>query len=169
MSNVYPDDCGPEVRHNEPETNLDSDMPGLERHVRDRMLAEPFLLNSEQAEIMVSQYQATSRIRRHELCAASVMANHSHLVVGVAGDPDPHRLRDLYKSWATRALTKRWALPANGSFFTRGGSVRRKADEIALQMAVIYVARKQSNSLATFVGERWLTHVERFDKMSDAT
>jgi REP element-mobilizing transposase RayT len=128
------------------------------------MLAEPFLLNREQAAVIVAQYQETSRIRGYELCVAAVMENHTHLVVGVPGDPDPKLLRDLYKSWATRALKKRWALPANGSFFTRGGSVRKKGDEQALHAAVIYVARDQPNPLATFVGDRWLAVVERFDQ-----
>jgi hypothetical protein len=97
-----------------------------------------------------------------------VMRNHTHMVIGVPGDPDPHHLREIYKSWATRALKKKWAVPKSGTFFTAGGSVRKKEDEAALQTAVIYVARKQPDPLVMFVGERWLDVVSVFDKASGA-
>jgi hypothetical protein len=83
VSNVYAEDGGPEVRHNVPGTDCDADMPGLERYVRDHMLADPYLLNAEQAGAVLAQFQETSRVRGYELCAASAMENHIHLVVGV--------------------------------------------------------------------------------------
>jgi hypothetical protein len=126
VSNVYAVAGGPEVRHNAPGTDCDASMPLLEQYVRDHMGADPFYLVKEQADAMIDQYQDTSRIRGFELCAASVMCNHTHLVVGVPGDPDPHHLRELFKSWATRALKKHWPLPANGTFWTAKGSVRKK-------------------------------------------
>lgn len=168
VSNVSALGGGPEVRHNAPGTDCDADMPRLERYVRDHMLDRPFYLIAEQAVVMVGQYQETSRIRGFELCAAAVMPDHTHLVVGVPGDPDPHHLRELYKSWATRALKKRWALPKSGTFFTAGGSVRKKGDEVALRAAVIYVARQQPDPLATFVGERWLALVAEYDRANRA-
>jgi len=166
VSNVYAEDGGPEVRHNVPGTPCDASMPLLEQYIRDRMLAGPFHLNRDQAAVLIAQYQETSRVRRYELCVAAVMADHTHLVVGVPGDPDPHHLRELFKSWATRALKKRWPLPANGSFFTAKGSVRKKEDEAAVLAAVTYVARKQENPLATFVGDRWLAAVAEYDRAS---
>src|SRR5262245_15258544 len=88
VSNVYSDDGGPEVRHNSPATDCDSSVPGLEMYVRDRMLDDPFHLNEQQAVALVNQFQETSRIRKYELCTASIMYNHMHLLVGVPGDPD---------------------------------------------------------------------------------
>jgi REP element-mobilizing transposase RayT len=163
VSNVYAEDGGPEVRHNIPGTDCDADIPGLERYVCEHMLADPYFLNADQAAVLISQYQDTSRIRGYELCVASVMADHTHLVIGVPGDPDPDHLRELYKTWATRALKARWPLPASGTFFTAKGSVRKKADVDALGQAVIYVARQQDNPLATFVGENWQAFVAEYD------
>jgi len=164
VSNVSAVGGGREVRHNAPGTDRDANMPCLERHVRDQMLADPFYLDEEQAAAMIGQYQETSRIRGFELCAAAVMPDHTHMVVGVPGDPDPHHLRELFKSWATRALKKQWALPKSGTFFTAGGSVRRKGDEEALRVAVIYVAREQPDPLEVFVSERWLPLVAEYDR-----
>lgn len=169
VSNVYAPDGGPEVRHNEPGTEYDSRMPGLENYVKQRMLDEPFRLNEEQARVMIEQFQETSRIRGFELCAASVMFNHTHLLVGVPGDPDPHHLLELYKSWATRAMKKRWQLPKSGRFFTAKGSVRKKEGEEAVRLSVIYVACKQPNPLAVHAGEKWQSVVEAYQASVDAS
>ena len=163
VSNVYSDDGGPEVRHNIVGTECDRAITGLERYVRDRMLDDPFYLNEEQARTMIEQYLETSRIRKFELCAAAVMSNHTHLLLGAPGDPDPDELRELYKSWATRALKKRWKPPASGTFFTAKGSVRKKEGD-AIPVAAIYVARKQPNPLATYVGENWLGVIADYDR-----
>ena len=79
------------------------------------------------------------------------------------GDPDPQHVRELFKSWATRALEKNWPLPASGEFWTAKGSVRKKTGE-ALSAAVIYVVRKQPNPLAVFVGENWRGVIEEHDR-----
>ncbi len=163
VSNVYADDDGPEVRHNVPGTDCDRSMPLLQQYVRDHMIGNPFYLNKEQADALIAQYKDTARIRKYELRAASVMSNHTHLVVGVPGDPDPHHLRELFKSWATRALKKKWPLPASGEFWTAKGSVRKKVGE-AVVAAVIYVARRQPNPLAVFVGENWRGVIEEYDR-----
>lgn len=169
VSNVYAPDGGPELRHNEPGMEYDSQMPGLEHYIVQRMLDEPFLLNEEQAVVMVKQFRETSRIRGFELCAASVMFNHTHLLVGVPGDPDPHHLRELYKSWVTRALKRRWELPKSGRFFTAKGSIRKKESEEAIRATVIYVACKQPNPLAVHVGEQWQSIVDAYQASVDAS
>jgi REP element-mobilizing transposase RayT len=163
VSNVYSDDGGPEVRHNSPGTDCDSSVTGLEMYVRDRMLDDPFHLSEQQANTLISQFQETSRIRKYELCTASIMYNHMHLLIGVPGDPDPHRLRELFKSWATRALLKQWKLPKSGEFWTAKGSVRKKEGD-AIPTAAIYVARKQPNPLATYIGENWLPVIADYDR-----
>src|SRR3954467_15000966 len=83
VSNVYGERGGPEVRHNTPGTPCDADIPALHAYVQSRMLGGPYHLVREGAEAMIGQYQQTSRIRGYELCAASVMTDHTHLVVGV--------------------------------------------------------------------------------------
>jgi REP element-mobilizing transposase RayT len=155
VSNVYAPDGGPEIRHNTPGTEYDRDMPGLERHVQQRMRDAPYHLQIEQAAALQEQFLKTSQIREYELGAASIMHNHVHLLVGVTTDPDPHRLQELYKSWATRALKARWPLPKSGHFFAANGSVRKKTTEEEIETSVIYVACKQPNALAVHVHERW--------------
>ena len=168
VSNVYGVAGGPEVRHNAPDTDCDASVAGLELYVLDRMLDDPFFLNDEQAKTLIGQFEETSRIRQYDLCAASVMYNHMHLLIGVPGDPDPHQLRELYKSWATRAMKKQWKLPKSGRFWTKGGSVRKKEGE-AIPAAAIYVARKQYKPLATYVGENWRPVIDEFDRKTKAS
>jgi len=162
VSNVYALDGGTEVRHNAPGTDCSADMPLLESYVRDNMLDEPYYLVQPQAETLIAQYLQTCGIRKFELCAASVMYNHTHILVGVPGDPDPHHLRELFKSWATRALKPNWPLPKSGRYWTAKGSVRKKEGD-AVGSSVIYVARLQPKPLAAYVGERWCPLVAQYD------
>lgn len=77
--------------------------------------------------------------RGWQLLAAAVMANHVHLVAGVLGDPEPEHLQHSFKSYASRALKKRWQCPRNGTWWTSSGSRRKLPDERAVIGAVRYV------------------------------
>jgi REP element-mobilizing transposase RayT len=144
------DEHGAMVIHNIPGTPYDADMPTLEAHARSQMAGSPVTLDHRDADALIQQYQETARIRRWELQAASVMFNHTHVVVGVPGDPDPESILESLKSWATRAVKKLRPLPANGTFWTAKGSKRKLPDERSLRDAVIYVVRKQPNPLAAW-------------------
>ena len=78
------------------------------------------------------------------------MYNHTHVVVGVSGDPDPDFILETFKSWATRALKKRRPLPPNGTFWTEKGSKRKLPDDQAVRDGSYYVVKKQPNPLATW-------------------
>src|SRR4051794_27014282 len=91
------DTGGKPVRHNIPGTPYDADLPGLEAYVREHMSGDPISLDLADANAMISQYQETARIRQWTLQAASVMYNHTHLVVSVAGDPDPKLILETFK------------------------------------------------------------------------
>ena len=160
------DEQGQWVIHNVPGTPYDADMPALEQHVRSRMKGPPVRLDATAAGAMIAQYLETCDIRRWELHAASVMWNHTHLAVGVPGDPDPEAILELLKSWATRALKKLRPLPPNGTFWTAKGSKRKLKDQDALQNAVIYVARKQQHPLATYVNPKWQPLIDEYDRAS---
>jgi hypothetical protein len=71
---------------------------------------------------MIAQYQETARIRTWSLEAASVMFNHTHIVVGVPGDPEPNSILETLTSWATRAVKKLRPLPPKATG-TVGGVV----------------------------------------------
>jgi REP element-mobilizing transposase RayT len=148
VSNVR-DGEGPEVRHNLPGEAIDADLPDLERTARANLQCPPIRLTAEQARAVLNQFRETAAYRGWLLLAAAVMANHFHAVVGVAGDPDPSDLlRDL-KSYASRALNKRWQKPASGTWWTESGSKRKVRDVVG---AVEYV-RDQPFALAVYVAE----------------
>ena len=144
------DDDGTQVQHNIPGTPYDADIPKLEAWTRERMNGEPVTLDRGDAEALAIQFQETSRIRKWSLEAASVMYNHTHVVVGVPGDPDPDFILETFKSWATRALKKRRPLPPNGTFWTEKGSKRKLPDDQAVRDGSYYVVKKQPNPLATW-------------------
>ncbi len=119
------------------------------------MKGEPVELDHDDAEAMIAQYQETARIRGWLLQAASVIHNHTHIVVSVAGDPDPQSILETLKSWATRALKKHRELPPNGTYWTAKGSKRKLPDERALLGAVIYVVKEQPDPLAVWYAPYW--------------
>ena len=160
------DEHGNLVIHNIPGTPYDADMPALEAHARSMMTGPPVNLDQSAAEAMIAQYQETCRIRGWELQAASVMFNHTHIVVGVAGDPDPQSILETFKRWATRAVKKLRPLPPNGTFWTAKGSKRKLPEERAVHDGVIYVVRKQPNPLAFWFHPKWQTVIDEYDQAS---
>jgi len=147
---------GNQVVHNTPSTPCDADMPRLVAFVREHLTGPPVKLDRSDADAMIAQYQETARIRGWMLQAASVMHNHTHVVVSVPGDPDPQSILETLKSWATRAVKKVRPLPPNGTFWTAKGSKRKLPDEPGLRAAVIYVVKKQPNPLAVWYAPGWL-------------
>src|SRR5579859_1937293 len=134
---------GPRVRHNVPETPVDKDIAGLRASARELLKCPPILLSQEQAIVVLDQFRETATFRRWLLLAAAVMANHFHLVV--AANEDVHStvlLRD-FKSYASRALNRKWPKPASGTWWTESGSRRPLPDERAVDAAIEYVRRQQ--------------------------
>jgi hypothetical protein len=152
---------GTQVRHNIPGTPLDADIPALEKYVRDHMTGPPVELDRAQAEAIVAQYLETARVRAWKPEAASVMYNHTHLVVGVPGDPDPTAMRDLFKAWATRALKKLGPVPPNGGWWTAGGSKRKLKD---VPTAVVYVVKKQPDPRAVWYAPEWQPTLDAWER-----
>jgi REP element-mobilizing transposase RayT len=142
VSPVRQDD-GTHVVHNVPGTPIDSDMPELEQEMRQSMKGRPIRLAPEQATVVLEQFHETAAYRGWQLFAAAVMANHVHLVVGVAGDPEPERMMHSFKSYASRALNKRWQRPSNGTWWTSSGSKRKLPDERSVIGAVRYVLEQE--------------------------
>jgi REP element-mobilizing transposase RayT len=160
------DEEGNQVIHNTPGTPFDADMPALEAHARATMNGPTVRLDQAAADAMIAQYQETCRIRGWELEAASVMFNHTHVVLGVPDDPDPESILEMLKSWATRAVKKLRELPPNGTFWTAKGSKRKLPHERAVHDGVIYVARKQPNPLAVWFHPKWQPAIDEFDLAS---
>jgi REP element-mobilizing transposase RayT len=158
------DQDGNLVIHNVPGTPYDADMPELEDYVRQHMTGSPVKLMKPEADAMIVQYQETARIRQWGLCAASVMHNHTHIVVGVPGDPEPQLILETFKNWATRAVKKIRPVPPNGTFWTAKGSKRKLPDEAAVCRAVIYVVKKQPDPLAVWYAAEWQEVLDAYDR-----
>src|SRR5690606_12906039 len=84
------------------------------------------------------------------LICGSIMANHFHALITVPGDPPPEKLLNDLKSYASRALNLNWGRPPSDTWWTRGGSKRKKATEREVINAVRYVWN-QKGWLARFV------------------
>ncbi len=137
VSNVRDGD-GPEVRHNIPGTEFDTDMPRLEAYIRSKMKGPPVRLNAAQAEDLLEQFFETADYRNWQLLAVAIMSEHCHVVIGVPGDPEPSDLlRDL-KSYGSRRLNKNHNRPEGGTWWTDSGSKRKLADEEAILNAIQY-------------------------------
>ena len=162
------DECGNSVIHNMPGTPYDDEMPLLEAWMRERMKGDPVALEQMDAEALIVQFQETAQIRGWSLHAASVMYNHTHVVVSVPGDPDSKVILETLKSWATRKLLKHRPLPPNESFWTAKGSKRKLPNDDAILAAVIYVVKKQPNPLATWHAPMWQAALDDLDSASRA-
>lgn len=152
-----------QVVHNAPDTPYDANMPGLTHYVREHMTGPPVELDLMQAKALIPQYLETASVRKWSLEAASVMYNHTHIVVGVLGDPDPDSVRRTFVSWATRTLKKLGPVPVNGTWWTAKGSERKLPDETAVRGAVIYVVKKQPNPFAVYAEPKWQEALDQYD------
>ena len=149
------DKQGKQVTHNIPGTPYDANMPRLENWVRKQMSGPTVSLGQREADAMVIQYQETARIKQWVLQAASVMDNHTHIVVGAPEDRSSKSVLETFKSWTTRTVKKIRPLPSNGTFWTAKGSKRKLPNDPAVRAAVIYVVKKQPNPLAVWYASQW--------------
>ena len=134
---------GPRVERDEFGTPLVTNVPGLVRASLAAMKGPPVRLTESQATVTATDLSATAEFRGWELLAGAVMANHIHLVVGVAGDPDPSKLLQIFKSYTSRALNKQWPQPESGTWWTISGSRRKLADDESVSAAVRYVENQE--------------------------
>jgi REP element-mobilizing transposase RayT len=143
------------VVHDAPGTPYDEKMPGLAEASRSRMKAPPIHLVA-QAERLLAQFLETAEHRGWSVRAVAIMYNHFHIVVGAKNDPSPSKILGDFKSWGTRALSKRFGEPLSKTWWTERGSKRKLATEAAIAAAIHYVLYDQSNPLLTWSPETGL-------------
>lgn len=148
-----PDTDALRVTHDIVGTAYDRDIPGLHAASRALMKGEAILLDANQAQVVLDQFQQTASFRRWQLHAGSVMANHFHLVVTAPADVRTDDILRDFKSYASRVLNTRWTKPRSGTWWTASGSRRRLPNEYAVECAIRYVLN-QHRVLA-----RWLNPV----------
>jgi REP element-mobilizing transposase RayT len=125
--------------HDIPGTPYDQDFPSLEQASADLLRGPAILINLEQAQALLTQFQETAGHRGWKLCAVAIMANHVHIVVQVEGKVDPTKVLGDFKAYGSRALNRRWGKPKSDTWWTSKGSKRRLPDEDALRAAIRYV------------------------------
>ena len=135
---------GPRIEHDKPQTPTMQSMPGLFNSSSQSLKCPPIRLSQEQANVVADDLANSARFRGWALLAGSVMANHVHAVVGVPGDPKPESLRQIFKSYASRALNQRWGKPASETWWTESGSNRKLKDEEAVLATIWYVENQES-------------------------
>jgi hypothetical protein len=144
------DGTGKYVRHNVPGTPQDSDIPALEKSLRNRLAGPPIYLNLAKAEQLLDQFHETADTRGWLPIAIGIIPNHCHIVVGVPGDPDPEILLRDFKSYGSRSLSKRWLRPVSGTWWTESGSKRKLPNREAVLAASAYV-RDQEGALIIWI------------------
>ncbi|MBL8799573.1 MAG: transposase [Planctomycetia bacterium] len=153
VSDVGDDRAGKGVRHNVPGTEYDADHAGLRRYMAERLKCAPVYLNREQAVALLPQLLETGEYRHWLMLAVAIMANHTHVVVGVPGDLDPESLlRDL-KSYGSRKLNQGWGKPPSGTWWTQSGSKRKLPVDPAVVATVKYVYEEQEFPLVSWKRE----------------
>ncbi len=137
---------------NEPTRPYHSGNGKLAAFAHSQLQHPPILLIDAQARLLLAQFQETATYRGWALLAVAVMANHTHLVVGVAGDPDPSTLLRDFKAYGSRALNKISAMTGL-TWWTEHGSTRKLPDERAVFNAVRDVRRQESPLVVWCDGE----------------
>ncbi|MBX3425934.1 MAG: transposase [Pirellulales bacterium] len=136
------------VEHDRPGEPWEPSRPGLHRSALSLMKAPAIVLNRSHARTLVEQFRTTAGVRGWKLCAVAVMATHFHVVVEAAETVSGDKLLGDLKAWGTRALTQRFGAPRSGTWWTAGGSKRRKSEPRAVEAATLYVLEKQHAPLA---------------------
>ena len=121
------------------------------------MRGDVILLERAHAAQLEAQFAETASYRGWTVVVGAVMANHVHLVVGVAGDPEPWVLMRDFKGYASRALNRKFGRRPSDTWWTEQGS-KRKVKSARHYRAVLNYVLRQAGALLVFTandpGER---------------
>jgi len=134
------------IEHDIPGEPYEEAIPGLEEASRELLKGPPIFLTREHAEILAEQFRETATYRGWVLRAVAIMFNHYHLVVQVTGDPEPSKILNDFKAYASRSLNRHFGKPV-ARWWTSGGSKRKLKDDDAVAAGIHYVLKKQTNPL----------------------
>jgi REP element-mobilizing transposase RayT len=117
---------------------------------REAMTQAPYLLDENARTVVLEAIQEVRRHRRWNLLAGHVRTNRVHVIV--EADAKPEKVRNDFKSYASRALNKletdkarrRWA---------HHGSTRWLWNDQDVRDAIRYVIDEQGEPMARFVTE----------------
>jgi len=125
----------------------------LRRSAEKLLKGPPIYLTLPQAEAALAQFLETAQHRGWVLLAASIMANHYHLVIGASEAVAADRVLSDLKAYATRRLSREFGAPASKTWWTSKGSQRWLRDDRAVADATNYVLYKQPHPLVVWSRE----------------
>ena len=125
------------------ETPYLAQAPGLAHASRFAMKGSPTRLTREQAVVVAEDFESTVQYRNWSMIAGSVMANHVHLVVIAPETTRSEKLLQILKSYASRALNRRWELSPGSEWWTASGSRRPLRGDEAIDSASRYVRTQE--------------------------
>jgi REP element-mobilizing transposase RayT len=141
------------VEHDKPGEPWEGSMPRLQRSAQKTMKGPPIYLALPQAETLLAQLLETAAHRGWVMLAASIMANHYHLVIQASEDWQADRVLSDLKAYATRKLSSEYGAPASETWWTAKGSKRRLRDNRAVAHGKNYVLYKQPYPLVVWSHE----------------
>jgi REP element-mobilizing transposase RayT len=127
---------------------------GLRRSAEKLLKGPPIYLTRPQAEALLAQFLETAEHRGWVLLAASIMANHYHLVIQAPDEVHADRILSDLKAYATRRLNREFGAPASKTWWTGKGSKRSLRDDRAISDATNYVLYKQPHPLVIWSRQR---------------
>ena len=149
-SHLHGDERGSiDPKHNQPGSPVRPGEPALQRFERQSMRNPPYLLDSPRREIVLRAILGVCEHRGWTLHAAHVRTNHVHIVVDASRSTE--EVTHDFKAYASRMLNQLALDPPERSRWTRHASMRKLADETALERALRYVADSQSEVMALYV------------------
>lgn len=163
----YKTDSGQRVTENSLGTPTADAMPALARYASSIMTSEPVALSQAHADRVFEQLKETAHYRGRVINAVAILVNHIHLVFGTPGDPEPNKMLDDWKAYASRALNRLigWAPPApRPVWWERDGSKRVCCTPLDRAGAIRYTIR-QENPLVIWVSDEARKLLEQYPEV----
>jgi len=139
--------------HNQYDFPIDADVPWLKRYTEKHLKGEPVFLNSEQAKVLLEQFQATVSYRHWKFYGTAIMPNHVHIFLETDDDTAPEKAAGDLKSYGSRRLNAVFGKPASGTWWTASCSIRRKTAD-AIPDVIKYI-KNQRNALLIWIAPEY--------------
>ena len=139
--------------HNKYDTPIDANVAWLKKYTAKNLKSEPVLLNGEQANILLEEFQRSATYRHWKLCGVAIMPNHVHILLEGSDDLEPEKVASELKSYGSRRLNEIFGKPNSGTWWTSGSSIRRKTLESIPHM-LTYI-KNQRNALIVWIAPEY--------------
>jgi len=116
------------------------------------MLQEPYVLDQAGRAVVLATLQRHCAHRGCNLLAAHVRSNHVHVLV--EAEIRPERIRNEFKSYASRELNRLEGAGPDRKRWARHGSTRWLCKDQDVRDALQYVIEEQGEPMALFVAEK---------------